>query len=106
MAKMGRPRKGEAKAETGQVRVSPELAEMLSDLALVHPKTTAQILDEIALADVRELHSTYRPLIEKALATSQSAQAALQKLQEEAALLDTMGKAKPLTPQRRSKPGS
>jgi hypothetical protein len=105
MAKTGRPRKGEPKAETEQVRVSPELKELLSDLALVYPKSTAQILDQIALAEVRELHAAYKPLIDKAKATNESAAAALQKLQEEAArLAQRTEDVRPVTPPRRARP--
>jgi hypothetical protein len=112
MAKMGRPKAGEPRGETELVRASPELKQLLSDLALVHPKTTAQLLDQFALIEVRELHARFKPLIDKAKATSANAEATLQKLADEAAKLDRQASAAPpLTepapaPGRRPKPGS
>lgn len=108
--KMGRPKKGEPKAETTQVRVSPEMAELLSDLALVHPKTTAQILDQLALIDVRELHGRYKKLIDDAKATSENAEAKLKQLRDAAARIekgevDPTGAPKHSQPHR-PKPGS
>ncbi len=47
----GRPKKGEEAQETRQIRVFNDVAEMLADLALVHPRSTAQILDPLIRAE-------------------------------------------------------
>lgn len=51
MAKMGRPRKDEGESGTTQVRVYTEMAEMISELTLVLPKTSAQIIADAAIRD-------------------------------------------------------
>lgn len=84
MGKTGRPPKSAGDAGTKQVRVFEDLAEMLSDLSLVHPKSTAQILDPLIRAEVEDLHEKYRPQIEKAKAAKKTADEQLQRIKDEA----------------------
>ncbi len=84
MAKSGRPPKHAGDQGTKQVRVNEDIAEMLSDLSLVHPKSTAQILDPLIREEVVELHRRYLPKILEAKAVQTTAEEALKKIQEEA----------------------
>ena len=83
MAKTGRPPKSAGEQGTKLVRVNADVADMLSDLALVHPKSTAQILDPLIRGEVEELHKKYLPKIEEAKAVQAAADAKLKQIQKE-----------------------
>jgi FtsZ-binding cell division protein ZapB len=84
MAKGGRPKKEDGDQETRQVRVFGDVADKLADLALVYPKTTAQVLDPLIRAEVEALHEKYKPLIEEAKAALRVQQEALDKARQKA----------------------
>jgi hypothetical protein len=87
MTKSGRPLESEGDQATKQVRIFKDLADMLSDLALVHPKVTAQILDPLIRAEVTELHALYLPKITEAKRVQKENEERLQKVRDEAAKL-------------------
>lgn len=84
MSKHGRPPTKEGDAGTKLVRVADDLAEKLSDLSLVHPKKTAQILDPLIRAEIEKLHEDYRPQIEAAKAADEVHKQELQRIKAEA----------------------
>lgn len=97
MGKQGRPPKNAGDRGTKQVRVFEDIADMLSDLSLVYPQSTAQILDPLIRAEVEELHEKYLPKIEEAKAAKAIAEEKLQKIREEAQRIanDEKGPKKP-----------
>jgi hypothetical protein len=102
MAKMGRPRKEDGEAGTTLVRVNDEMARMLSDLVLVLPKTTAQIIQQAAGVEIEELHRKYAPQIANVRAAQKAADEALQNARAEAEKMDKQE----TNPRRRGRPGS
>ncbi len=100
MAKTGRPRKDEGDAGTTQIRVFDEMAEMVSDLLLVLPLSTAQIMQRVALTDLKELHETHKPRVEKVKAARRAAETVMMKAREEAELMDRQAVPKPSTPRK------
>lgn len=95
MAKTGRPPKHSGDQGTKQVRVNEDLAEMLSDLSLVHPKSTAQILDPLIRAEVEELHKKHLPKIEEAKATRAAAEEQMLRIRQDAERLANEPEQKP-----------
>lgn len=89
MAKGGRPKKDDGEQGTRQVRVFDDIAEMLADLSLVHPKSTAQILDPLIRPEVEELHRKFKHLIDEARATEAARVAENKRLRDAAAKLVT-----------------
>jgi hypothetical protein len=63
------------------------MAEMLSDLALVLPLSTAQILQRVAGVNLRELYETHQERIREVKAKRAAAEEASRKAQEETAKL-------------------
>lgn len=64
-----------------------DIADWLADLALVHPKSTAQILDPLIRVEVQALHERYLPQIEEAKRLQAEADEKLAKVREQAAQL-------------------
>lgn len=95
MAKGGRPRKGDEVEETTQVRCTLPMAAMLSDLILVLPLSTAQLLQRVALANLTELHETHKAQIEKVKAARAAAEEAQRRAIEEAAQVESRITQKP-----------
>lgn len=89
MAKTGRPPKGAGNQGTTQVRVNDDLAAMLSELSLVHPKSTAQILDPLIREEVQRLYELYLPKITEAKAVKAAADENLKRIQDEAQKMAT-----------------
>ena len=85
MAKTGRPRRGESEGETTQIRVFNEMAALVSDLLLVLPLSTAQIMQRVGGANLKELHETHLPKIRTVKAAREAAEEAQKKAQAEAA---------------------
>lgn len=93
MAKTGRPRNGESDGSTTQVRCFEEMARKLSDLALVLPLSTAQILQRVAGANLDELYETHEKRIAEVKAKRRAAAEAERQAKEESArLLSEEGK--------------
>lgn len=82
--KGGRPRKDEGDNGTRQVRVFEDIAAMLADLALVHPKSTAQLCDPLLRPEITELHKKYKLQIDAAKAAQAEAQRAIEQARSEA----------------------
>lgn len=87
MAKTGRPKKGESEGGTTQVRCFDDMAEKLSDLTLVLPLSTAQILQRVAGANLNELHETHAARIEQVKAKRRAAEEAERQAKEESVKL-------------------
>jgi hypothetical protein len=94
VAKTGRPRKGE-EGGTTQIRVFEDMAAMVSDLLLVLPLTTAQIVQRVCGNNLRELHETYKKQIDSVKAAERAAEEAKRKAQEEAAILEQREPSRP-----------
>jgi len=103
MARGGRPKKSDGEQETRQIRVFGDIADMLADLSLVHPKSTAQICDPLLRAEITELHERYREQIDAAKAARLAHEQALEKARQDALRIATEAPAAP-RPQPPKKP--
>lgn len=101
MAKAGRPRKDDTEPGTRMVRLFEDLADLLSDLSLVLPKTIAQIVDPLLRPEIELLHERYKAQIETVKAAQKAAEDALAKARIEAAQID-----QPKPTPKRPRPGS
>ena len=72
-----------------------DVAMMLSDLAIVHPKSTAQLLDPLIRAEITELHERYLPQIKAAKKAHEEAEEKLTKLRQEAQKIESEPPKKP-----------
>jgi len=79
MAKTGRPKAGEGEQETVQIRVFPEMKAMIDELLEVLPMSTAQLMQQIAGADLREFHDRHMPQIKKVKAARAAADEVVRK---------------------------
>lgn len=84
MGKTGRPKKDEGEQTTKDTRIFVEMWEQIADIQLVLKKTSAQILQDVGGLDLRELHDSLRPQIERAKALNEKANEEIRKIQEEA----------------------
>jgi hypothetical protein len=91
----GRPRSGDAEQGTKQTRLFTDLADMIADLALVLPKSSAQITEPLLRPDIEAMHRKYKAQIEKAKAAQAAAEEALKEAREEAKSVNHLGGKKP-----------
>lgn len=87
VAKTGRPRKEEGERGTTQIRVFDEMDQMVADLRLVLPLSTAQIMQRVGYANLKELHETYKKQIDAVKESDRIAEESRRKAQEEAAAM-------------------
>lgn len=102
MAKTGRPKKDEGEQGTTQVRIFDEMHELIEDLRLVLPLSTAQILQRVGLTDLKELHDKYCKQIADVKKADRDREEVARKAREEAEKLEGANPPKPAPRKRGS----